>query len=66
MSQNDNDDDRGGKRVNTKPVIVWLLLMLAIFLLVNYSAGPAKAPDALTVPKLLVMAQEKKIKSITI
>ena len=66
MSQNDNDDDRGGKRVNTKPVIVWLLLMLAIFLLVNYSAGPAKAPDALTVPKLLVMAQEKKIKSITV
>jgi cell division protease FtsH len=66
MSQNDNDDDRGGKRVNTKPVIVWLLLMLAIFLLVNYSAGPAKAPDALTVPKLLVMAQEKKIKSIMI
>jgi len=64
MSQNDNDDDRGGKRVNTKPVIVWLLLMLAIFLLVNYSAGPAKAPDTLTVPKLLVMAQEKKIKSI--
>jgi cell division protease FtsH len=64
MSQNDNDDDRGGKRVNTKPVVVWLLLMLAIFLLVNYSAGPAKAPDTLTVPKLLVMAQEKKIKSV--
>ena len=48
MSQNDNEEDRGGKRMNTKPVIVWLLLMLAIFLLVNYSAGPAKAPDVLT------------------
>lgn len=44
MSQNDNNDDRGGKRVNSKPVFVWLLLMLAIFMLVNYSAGPGKAP----------------------
>jgi len=66
MSQNDNNDDRGGKRVNSKPVFVWLLLMLAIFMLVNYSAGPGKAPDALTVPRLLVMAQEKKIKSLTV
>ena len=66
MSQNDNDGDRGGKRMNSKPVIVWLLLMLAIFLLVNYSAGPAKAPDVHTVPKILAMAQDKKIKSITI
>ena len=66
MSQNDNNDDRGGKRVNSKPVFVWLLLMLAIFMLVNYSAGPGKAPDALTVPRLLVMAQEKKIKSLMV
>jgi len=66
MSQNDNEEDRGGKRMNTKPVIVWLLLMLAIFLLVNYSAGPAKAPDVLTVPKILAMAQEKKVKSVTV
>ncbi len=66
MSQNDNDGDRGGKRMNSKPVIVWLLLMLAIFLLVNYSAGPAKAPDVHTVPKILAMAQEKKVKAITI
>jgi len=66
MSQNDNNDDRGGKRVNSKPVFVWLLLMLAIFMLVNYSAGPGKAPDALTVPRLLLMAQEKKIKSLTV
>ncbi|MFZ9605649.1 MAG: AAA family ATPase, partial [Opitutales bacterium] len=68
MSQNDQpDDNKNGPRLNTKPVFVWLLLMVAIIALFNLpGASSANAVQVLNVSQVLSYAQEKKIKNLTI
>ncbi len=64
MSQ--NDDDKGGQRMSGKPVLVWLLLMLAVVALLQL-AGPEPAPvQGFNVSQVLTMAQEKKIRTISV
>ena len=68
MSQNDQpDDNKNGPRLNTKPVFVWLLLMVAIIALFNLpGASSGNAVQVLNVSQVLSYAQEKKIKNLTI
>ncbi len=68
MSQNDQpDDNKNGPRLNTKPVFVWLLLMVAIIALFNLpGAASGNAVQVLNVSQVLSLAQEKKIKSLTL
>jgi len=68
MSQNDQpDDNKNGPRLNTKPVFVWLLLMVAIIALFNLpGASSGNAVQVLNVSQVLSYAQEKKIKNLTL
>jgi cell division protease FtsH len=68
MSQNDQpDDNKNGPRLNTKPVFVWLLLMVAIVALFNLpGAASGNAVQVLNVSQVLSYAQEKKIKNLTL
>jgi len=68
MSQNDQpDDNKNGPRLNTKPVFVWLLLMVAIIALFNLpGAASGNAVQVLNVSQVLSYAQEKKIKNLTL
>jgi len=68
MSQNDQpDDNKNGPRLNTKPVFVWLLLMVAIIALFNLpGASSGNAIQVLNVSQVLSLAQEKKIKTLTL
>jgi cell division protease FtsH len=68
MSQNDQpDDNKNGPRLNTKPVFVWLLLMVAIIALFNLpGAASGNAVQVLNVSQVLSLAQEKKIKTLTL
>ncbi len=68
MSQNDqSDDNKNGPRLNTKPVFVWVLLMVAIIALFNLpGASSANAVQVLNVSQVLSYAQEKKIKNLTL
>jgi cell division protease FtsH len=67
MSQNDNQDNRNGPRMNAKPVLVWLLLMAAIIALFNIpNAATVGAPQKLTASQVLAAAKEDKIQSLTL
>ena len=68
MSQNDQpDDNKNGPRLNTKPVFIWLLLMVAIVALFNLpGAASGNAVQVLNVSQVLSYAQEKKIKNLTL
>ncbi|MFM2211148.1 MAG: hypothetical protein RL639_342 [Verrucomicrobiota bacterium] len=68
MSQNDQpDDNKNGPRLNTKPVFIWLLLMVAIIALFNLpGAASGNAVQVLNVSQVLSYAQEKKIKNLTL
>ena len=67
MSQNDNQDNRNGPRMNAKPVLVWLLLMAAIIALFNIpNASTVGAPQKLTASQVLAAAREDKIQSLTL
>ena len=68
MSQNDQpDDNKNGPRLNAKPALVWLLLMVAIIVLFNLpGAASGNAVQVLNVSQVLSLAQEKKIKSLTL
>ena len=63
MSQDNNEDNN---RVKAKPLIVWIILIGLVALLVNYSAPPANSVQKLSVTEVLSLAQEKKVKSISI
>ncbi len=65
MSQND-DDDKGGQRMSGKPVLVWLLIMLAVVALLQLAGPDPAAVQEFKVPKVLTMAQEKKIRAISV
>ena len=68
MSQNDQpDDNKNGPRLNTKPVFIWLLLMVAIIALFNLpGAASGNTVQVLNVSQVLSYAQEKKIKNLTL
>jgi cell division protease FtsH len=68
MSQNDQpDDNKNGPRLNAKPAFVWLLLMVAIVVLFNLpGAASSNAVQILNVSQVLSLAQEKKIKALTL
>jgi len=68
MSQNDQpDDNKNGPRLNTKPVFVWLLLLVAIVALFNLpGAASGNAVQVLNLSQVLSYAQEKKIKNLTL
>jgi cell division protease FtsH len=68
MSQNDQpDDNKNGPRLNAKPALVWLLLMVAIIVLFNLpGAASGNAVQVLNVSQVLSLAQEKKIKALTL
>ena len=68
MSQNDQpDDNKNGPRLNTKPVFIWLLLMVAIIALFNLpGAASGNAVQVLNVSQVLSYAQEKKIRNLTL
>lgn len=55
MSQNDQpDDNKNGPRLNTKPVFIWLLLMVAIVALFNLpGAASGNAVQVLNVSQVL-------------
>jgi hypothetical protein len=63
MSQDNNEDNN---RVKAKPLIVWIILIGLVALLVNYSAPPANSVQKLSVTEVLYLAQEKKVKNISI
>ena len=68
MSQNDQpDDNKNGPRLNTKPVFIWLLLMVAIIALFNLpGAASGNAVQVLNVSQVLSYAQDKKIRNLTL
>ncbi|NBP90161.1 MAG: ATP-dependent metallopeptidase FtsH/Yme1/Tma family protein, partial [Opitutae bacterium] len=63
MSQDNNEDNN---RVKAKPLIVWIILIGLVALLVNYSAPPANSVQKMSVTEVLSLAQEKKVKNISI
>jgi cell division protease FtsH len=65
MSQ-DNNENNNGNRINLKPLVVWLVLIALVALLVNYSAPAGNSVQQLGVSQVLSLAQEKKIKSLTV
>ena len=65
MSQ-DNNEDNNGNRINLKPLVVWLVLIALVALLVNYSAPASNSVQQLGVSQVLSLAQEKKIKNLTV
>ncbi len=64
MSQNDNPDNPG--RFNPKPLLVWLLLVLATLALVQFSAPQGPEVQQLSTAQVLAFAQEGKVKSVTL
>ena len=67
MSQDEQpDDNKNGPRMNAKPVVVWLLLMVAIVALFNLPAASTSAVQELKVSQVIAYAQEKKVKNLTI
>ena len=63
MSQDNNEDNN---RIKAKPLIVWIILIGLVALLVNYSAPPANSVQKLSVTEVLSLAQEKKVKNLSI
>lgn len=67
MSQNDqSDDNKNGPRMNGKPVLVWLLIMAAVVALLQFSSPATSSVQQLGVSQVLSLAQEKKIKTLTV
>jgi len=67
MSQNDQpDDNKNGPRMNGKPVLVWLLIMAAVVALLQFSSPATSSIQQLGVTQVLSLAQEKKIKTLTV
>ncbi len=67
MSQNDQpDDNKNGPRMNGKPVLVWLLIMAAVVALLQFASPPTSSIQQLGVSQVLSLAQEKKIKTLTV
>jgi cell division protease FtsH len=67
MSQNDQpDDNKNGPRMNGKPVLVWLLIMAAVVALLQLSSPATSSIQQLGVTQVLSLAQEKKIKTLTV
>ncbi|MFN7340616.1 MAG: ATP-dependent zinc metalloprotease FtsH [Opitutia bacterium] len=64
MSQNDNPDNPG--RFNPKPLLVWLLLVLATLALVQFSAPQGPEVQQLSTAQVLAFAKEGKVKSVTL
>jgi cell division protease FtsH len=64
MSQNDNPDSPG--RFNPKPLLVWLLLVLATLALVQFSAPQGPEVQQLSTAQVLAFAREGKVKSVTL
>jgi len=64
MSQNENPDNPG--RFNPKPLLVWLLLVLATLALVQLSAPQGPEVQQLSTAQVLAFAQEGKVKSVTL
>jgi cell division protease FtsH len=64
MSQ--NDDDKGGQRMSGKPVLVWLLLMLAVVALLQFAGPEPAAVQPFNVSQVLTMSQEKKIRTLSV
>ena len=66
MSQDNNEDDKNGSRVNGRSRLVWVVLIAAVALLVNYSA-PSPAPvQKLGVTQVLSLAKEGKLKTLNV
>ena len=67
MSQDNNDDNKkNGNRINAKPLLVWVILIALVAILVNYSAPAGNTVQQLGVGQVLSLAQEKKIKNLTV
>ena len=66
MSQDNNDNNKNGNRINAKPLLVWVILIGLVALLVNYSAPAGNSVQQLGVGQVLSLAQEKKIKTLTV
>ena len=63
MSQDNNEDDKNGNRVNGRSLMVWVVLIAAVALLVNYSAPSAAHVQKLGVTQVLSYAKEGKLKN---
>ena len=66
MSQDDNEDDKNGSRVNGRSLLVWVVLIAAVALLVNYSAPSAGQVQKLGVTQVLALAKEGKVKTLNV
>jgi len=64
MSQ--NDDDKGGQKLSGKPGLVWLLLLLAVFALLQFAGPEPASVQPFNVSQVLTMAQEKKIRTMSV
>ncbi len=52
--------------MNGKPVLVWLLIMAAVVALLQFASPPTSSIQQLGVSQVLSLAQEKKIKTLTV
>ena len=52
--------------MNGKPVLVWLLIMAAVVALLQLSSPATSSIQQLGVTQVLSLAQEKKIKTLTV
>ncbi len=66
MSQDDNEDDKNGSRVNGRSLLVWVVLIALVALLVNYSAPGGGHVQKLNVTQVLAAAKEGKIKNLNL
>ncbi|GBL27899.1 hypothetical protein EMGBS8_18470 [Verrucomicrobiota bacterium] len=66
MSQDNNEDDKNGNRVNGRSLMVWVVLIAAVALLVNYSAPSAAHVQKLGVTQVLSYAKEGKLKTLNV
>ena len=66
MSQDNNEDDKNGSRVNGRSLLVWVVLIAAVALLVNYSAPSAGQVQRLNVTQVLALAKEGKVKNLNV
>ena len=66
MSQDDNEDDKNGSRVNGRSLLVWVVLIALVALLVNYTAPGGGNVQKLGVTQVLAMAKEGKLKALNV
>jgi cell division protease FtsH len=64
MSKNDNPESPG--RFNPKPLLVWLLLVLATLALVQFSAPAGAEVQTLSTSQVLQLAREGKVKTVVL